>query len=91
MEINQNQEKKSDTSQLVKKTNYNNKITEIENKIPSISGLAKYVALTAVENTIPNISSSVKKQVITQKLLKLKRNLQTIIKTNILLLQSLIS
>ena len=50
-----------DTSCLVKKTNYNTKITEIEGKIPSISGLAINAALTAVENKIPNISSFVKK------------------------------
>ena len=46
---------------LLKKTNYNTKITEIEGKIPSISGLATNAALSAVENTIPNISSLVKK------------------------------
>ena len=43
------------------KTDYNSKITEIEGKIPSISGLATNAALTAVENKIPNISSLVKK------------------------------
>ena len=37
-----------DTSGLVKKTNYNAKITEIEFKIPSISGLATNAALPAV-------------------------------------------
>ena len=50
-----------DTSGLVKKTDYNPKITEIEGKIPSINGLATNAALTAVENKIPNISSLVKK------------------------------
>ena len=80
-----------DTGGLVKKTDYNAKITQIENKIPSISGSGKNPALTAVENKIPNISSLVKKkQIITQKLLKLKRNLLIIIMINILLLQSLI-
>ena len=38
-----------DTSGLVKKANYNAKITEIESKMPSISGLATTAALTAVE------------------------------------------
>ena len=33
----------------------------MENKIPSISGLATNAALTAVENKMPDISSSVKK------------------------------
>ena len=79
-----------DTSGLVKKTDYNTKITEIEGKIPSISGLATNSALTAVENKIPNISSLAKKHIITQKLLRLKRNLLTIIMINILQLQSLI-
>ena len=72
------------TSDLVKKTNYNAKITEIEGKIPSISGLATNAQLTAVENKITNIPE------LTQKSLKLKRNLLIIIMINILLLQSLI-
>ena len=54
-------EKNSDTSDLVKKTNYNIKITEIVGKIRSISGLATKTALTAVENKIPNVISLVKK------------------------------
>ena len=46
---------------LVKKIRYSSKITEIENKIPSISGLATNLAMTAVENKIPNVSGLVKK------------------------------
>ena len=46
---------------MVKKTNFNAKVTEIEGKIPSISGLATNSALTAVENKIPDVSSLVKK------------------------------
>ena len=46
-----------DTSSLVKKTDYSSKITEIEGKISSSTGLA----LTAVENKIPDVSSLVKK------------------------------
>ena len=57
----------SDTSALVKKTDYNTKITQNEGKIPSISGLATNAALTTVENKTPNISSLVKKQIIIQK------------------------
>ena len=49
------------TSGLVKKTDYNAKITEIEGEIPSISGLATNAALTSVENKIPSISSLVEK------------------------------
>ena len=56
----------------------------------SIDGLAANAALTAVENKISNISSLVKKAIITQKLLKLKRNLLIIITINTLLLQNLI-
>ena len=37
------------------KTDYNAKIIEIENKIPSISGLATNSAPTAVENKVPNL------------------------------------
>ena len=47
---------------LVKKTDYNAKITEIESKISSISSLAANFALTAVENKIPDVSSLVKKK-----------------------------
>ena len=50
-----------DTSDLVKKTDYSSKISEIENKRPSISGLATTSALTAVENKIANVSNLVKK------------------------------
>ena len=46
---------------LLKKTHYNAKITEIENKKPSIIGLATNAALTAVENKTPNVSNLVKK------------------------------
>ena len=46
---------------LLKKANYNAKVSEVENKIPSISGLATNAALAAVENKIPDVSSLVKK------------------------------
>ena len=42
----------SDTSELIKKTDYNAKIIEIEGKIPSISDLGTNAALTAVENEL---------------------------------------
>ena len=41
---------------------HNAKITEIQGKIPSITGLATTAALTAVENKIPNASNLVKKK-----------------------------
>ena len=50
-----------DTSNLVKKTDYNAKITEIKGKLISISSLATNAALMTVGNKIPNISSLVKK------------------------------
>ena len=51
----------TDTSDLAKKIDLNAKITEIENKIPSITGLVTNSELTAVENEIPDVSSLVKK------------------------------
>ena len=51
MQIKQSQKKEiPDTSKLVKKSDYNAKISELENKILSISGLVTTSALTAVEN-----------------------------------------
>ena len=50
-----------DVGDLVKKTDFNLKVTKIEGKIPSISGLATNSALTAIENKITDISSLVKK------------------------------
>ena len=46
---------------VVYKLDYSSEITEIENKIPSISGLATNSALTAVENKIPDVISLVTK------------------------------
>ena len=46
---------------LLRKTDYNTKITEIEGKIPDISNLATKTALTDVENKIPSVSNLVKK------------------------------
>ena len=41
-----------DTSGLVKNTDYNTKITEIEGKIPDINNLGTKTALTTAENKI---------------------------------------
>ena len=46
---------------LLRKTDYNTKIAEIEGKIADISSLATKTALTAVENKKANVSSLVKK------------------------------
>ena len=71
---------------FVKKT----QLTELEDKIPDVSSLATKTALIAVENKTTSVSSLIKKQIITRKILKLKRDLLIITMTNILLLQSLI-
>ena len=47
---------------LLKKTNYNTKITEFENKIPDISNVVTKTALTTLENKITSVSNLVKKK-----------------------------
>ena len=51
-----------DTNQLVIKTNYNAKIYEIKDEIPTITGLAATASLNAVENKILKVSDLVKKK-----------------------------
>ena len=46
---------------VIKKIDYNAKVTEIENKIPDRSNLATKTALTAVENKMPDTSGLIKK------------------------------
>ena len=46
---------------LLKKTDYNTKIVDIEGKIPDISNLATKTAVTTVENRIPSVITLVKK------------------------------
>ena len=46
---------------MVKKIDFNTKVTEIEGKIPDISSFVTKSALTVVENKIPDVSSLVKK------------------------------
>ena len=58
-------------SNLVKKkTDLNAKITEVEGKVPNITGLATNSALTAVENKIPDVIGLVKKTGFNIKFLK---------------------
>ena len=59
--ISDTDKKNPDTSGLVKKIDYNTKISEKESKMPSNNRLAATSVLTAVENKIPDISSLVKK------------------------------
>ena len=78
------------TIDLIKKADYNTKITEIDDKIPDVSSLATKTVLTTVENKMPNVSNLVKKIIMILKLQKSKGNLLIIIMINILQLQSLI-
>ena len=64
-------------------------MNEVKTEIPSISGFSTTSALTAVENKIPNVSNLVK-QIMTIKLLKVKREILIVSMINILLLQNLI-
>ena len=93
IQINQNQKINiPDTSGLVKKTDYNAKITEIEGKIPGISNLATKTALQLLlKIKYLVLIIQLKKQIMTQKLLVLKINLIIIIMINILIIQSLIN
>ena len=60
-----------DVSSLDKQTDSNFKISEVEDKIPSITRLATNSALTAVENKLPDVSSLVKKTDFDAKLKKI--------------------
>ena len=59
--INKGDKKIPDVSDVVKKTDFNAKITDVEGKIPNITGLATSSGLAAVQNKIPDVSSLVKK------------------------------
>ena len=69
---------------LKKQTDYNAKITEIEGKIPSITGLATIYALNLndVKNKIPDVSNLVKKTDYDAKISFRKNNLQILIMTS---------
>ena len=75
------------------KASLNFKINQVKGEIPNITNLATKTALNTAENIIPRVSNLVKKKklTITQKLIKLKRKLLTIIMMNISILQNLIS
>ena len=72
-----------DTGGLFKKTDYNTKITEIEDKITNVSNLVTKTTLTTVENKIPSVSNLLKKTDYNTKLQKLKINWIIIIMINI--------
>ena len=75
MQIKQLENKIPDTSGLVKKTDYNTKITKIEGKIPNVRNFVAKTALTTVENKIPDDSSLVKKTDYNKKITEIKKNL----------------
>ena len=50
---------------LLKKTYFSSKITEVDDKIPSTSGLATKTALTAVANKISDVSGLAKASALT--------------------------
>ena len=60
-------------SSLVRNTDFNAKVNEIESKLPSISGLDTNSALAAVENKIPDVSSLVKKTDYNTKVIKIEK------------------
>ena len=80
-----------DTNNLVKKTDLNAKMTEAENKIPSITWLATNSALTAAENKIPVVSGLVTNTYYNTKISDIEKKLLSIIMTNTLLLENLIN
>ena len=57
---------------LLKKTNYNAKITETEGKIHGFTGLATSAALNAVENKIPDVINLVKEKDYDAKILNIE-------------------
>ena len=79
-----------DVSNVVKKIDLNSKISEVEGKIPSISGLATNSELTAVENKIPDVNGLIKKADYNTKICEIEKKITIMIMTNTLLFQNLI-
>ena len=71
-----------------KKTDFDSKITEVEGKIPNISGLATNSSLTVVENKIRDITSSITKTDFDAKLKTLVIELLIINQTTYFLIMS---
>ena len=63
------------TSVLVKKTDYNTKISKIEGKIPDVCDLATRITLTTVENKIPSVSNLVQKTDYNKKITEIENKL----------------
>ena len=77
--ISNTNQKNPDTSDLAKTTDLNSNITELEGKIPSITGLVTTSALTAVENKIPDVSSLVKNTDYDTKVLDIEKKITDLI------------
>ena len=60
---------------LLKKKDYDAKITEIDGKIPDVTNLATKTALTTVENKISSVSSLVKKTGYSTKITEIENKL----------------
>ena len=60
-------------SRIVKKKNYDNKISDIEGKIPSITGLANIAALSAFEKKITHANDLLKKAEYDSKLSEIEK------------------
>ena len=73
---------------MLKKTDYNTKITKIEGKIPDINNLATKTALTIVENKIPDISNLATKTALTSVENKVP-NVSSLVKKQIITLELL--
>ena len=79
-----------DITNVAIKFSLNPKINEVKGEISNITNVGTASALAFVENKIPSVSNLVQKLTITQKLMKLKRKLLTIMMINVLLLQTLV-
>ena len=64
-----------DTSRLVKKTDYDNKMTEIEGKILITNGLTATATLVAVEKKIPKVGDLLKKADCNAKILDFEKSI----------------
>ena len=74
-----------DVDDFVKKV----KLTELESKILDISNLVTKTVLTTVQNKISSVSNLVKKTAYNTKVTEIEQHVTIIIKTNILIAQSL--
>ena len=59
----------------LKKQDFSAKITEVEGKIPNITGLATDSKLTAIENKIPDVSNLIKKADYDTKILDIEKKI----------------